>query len=127
MSVENRNEVAFCGILCGRCIKGREESKKRAAQILEDMKESNLDSWQQHEPKQEPFDYDDLKKGLRWLSSLDCDGCHSGDGYPDCIIRKCAEEKKLENCGECSEMPCDIVRKAREKMGIDVEANFKQH
>jgi hypothetical protein len=127
MPVINRNEIAFCGIDCGKCIKGKGESKKKAEQILEDMQESRLDHWQQHEPKQEPFKYNDLKKGLKWLTSLDCSGCHAGDGNPKCAIRKCAKEKKVNTCGECPEMPCNIVRKAKKEMSIDIEKNFKGH
>lgn len=124
MSVTDRNEIAFCGIDCGKCIKGKGESKKKAEDILEDIKESRLDDWQNHEPKPEQFNYNDLKKGLKWLASLDCNGCHSGGGNPDCIIRKCAQKKGLNNCGECPEMPCDIVRKFKEETEIDVEKNF---
>ena len=89
------------------------------------MEESSLDHWQENEPKEEPFDYSDLKKGLKWLASLDCAGCHAGDGNPGCIIRKCAEGKGIDNCGECPEMPCGIVKKARDEAGIDVEKNFE--
>ncbi|MFH0949241.1 MAG: DUF3795 domain-containing protein [Candidatus Aenigmatarchaeota archaeon] len=127
MPVKNRDEVSFCGILCGKCIKGKGESKKKSEQILEDMQESGLDHWQQHEPKQESFNYDDLKKGLKWLTSFDCNGCHAGGGNPECIIRKCAEEKRLNNCGKCPEMPCDIAKKAKEEQGIDIEKNFRNH
>jgi hypothetical protein len=127
MPVKNRNEMSFCGIPCGKCIKGKGETKKKAKQILEDIRESELDHWQQHEPKQNPFNYDDLKKGLNWLASLDCDGCHVGDGNPECVIRKCAKGKKLSNCRDCPELPCDIVRKTKKEIGIDIEKNFKKH
>ncbi len=126
ISVKDRNEISFCGISCGKCIKGKGEAKEKAEQILKDMEESELDRWQQHEPKQEPFNYDDLKKGLRWLASMDCNGCHEGDGYPECAIRACAEKKRVDNCGECSEMPCNVIRKAKEEMGVDVERNFNR-
>jgi hypothetical protein len=125
MPVTNKNEIAFCGIACGRCIKGRGEAKASARQILEDMQASELDRWQQHEPKQEQFDYDDLKKGLKWLTSLDCDGCHAEGCNPGCVIRKCAKEMGVDNCGVCPKMPCDIVMEKKEKTGIDIEKNFR--
>ena len=53
MSVKDRNEIAFCGITCGNCIKGKGESKKKAKEILDDIKESGLGHWQEYEPKQE--------------------------------------------------------------------------
>lgn len=127
MPVKNTNEISFCGIPCGKCIKGKAEFKEKTKQILNDIRESGLDRWQHHEPKQEFFNYDELKKGLNWLASLDCKGCHASGGNPQCMIRECAKEKKVNNCGECSEMPCDIVRKVKKETGIDVEKNFRKH
>ena len=120
--VVDMNEIAFCGLACGKCIKGKGETKECAMQILKDIQESGVDHWHHHEPKQ--FDYDDLKEGLMWLASFDCKGCHAGGGNPGCAIRKCAKEMGVDNCGECLKMPCNVVRAVKEQTGIAVEKNF---
>lgn len=121
MPVKNRDEIAFCGLRCGSCILGKGASKEKAKQILEEISDLDLDNWHEQLLKQEPFNYDDFKKGLKWLTTLDCNGCHAGGGDPECTIRKCGKEKGLSNCGECSEMPCDIMK----KWGIGMEKNFE--
>ena len=42
----------------------------------------------------------------------DCDGCKTETGRlyfgcKNCQIRKCAGEKKLENCAYCNDYPCE--------------------
>lgn len=46
----------------------------------------------------------------------DCDGCRIINGRLftgclNCIIRKCAMDKSLENCAYCSNYPCDILKR----------------
>ena len=43
---------------------------------------------------------------------INCDGCHSDSGRliaycQDCDIRKCGQEKQVDNCAACSDQPCD--------------------
>ncbi len=125
MPVKNKDERGFCGLQCGKCINGKGRTKENAKQILEDISDSALDTWQEHVPKKEPFNYEDLKKGLKWLTTLDCKGCHAGGGDPSCEFRKCGKKKGLSSCGECPKIhtPCDIVKKAKEQ-GVDIEKNF---
>jgi len=123
MPIADKNEISFCGLACGKCIKGKGQTMECAKRILEDIRESGVDNWQHHEPK--PFDYADLKKGLDWLASFDCAGCHAGGGNPECMIRKCARKTGVDHCGECPKMPCDTVRAFKENTGIDVERNFR--
>ena len=45
---------------------------------------------------------------------INCDGCLSTEGVhagycAECGIRKCALEKKVTNCGTCTEYPCKMV------------------
>ena len=41
-----------------------------------------------------------------------CKGCVTVDKpfWGDCIIKTCCESKSLNNCGECSEFPCDNLK-----------------
>ena len=120
------SEIAFCGIDCEKCVKFKGIFAEKAKEILKSIEESGLDHWQQHESREEEFNYNDFKKGLIWFEKhMQCPGCHAGGGNPDCIIRNCCKEKGVDNCNKCSEMPCDKVRKFKEEMGIDIEKNFK--
>ncbi len=42
-----------------------------------------------------------------------CQGCHGPKDVlwtEDCKIRECCvEEKKLKNCSQCSDFPCDLI------------------
>jgi hypothetical protein len=60
------------------------------------------------------FDYNEFRKGLAFFSDagswLVCQGsCRDGDGRPDCPMRNCCRERKLDNCFNCSYFPCDKV------------------
>lgn len=120
MPAKNKDEIAFCGLRCGDyCIQGKGVVKENAKQILEEIEAVSLDVWQESLPKKDPFNYDDLKKGLKWLSTFDCKGCHAGGGDPDCPIRKCAKKKGFNNCGECPDLPCDITEGMEGNFGKD--------
>ena len=70
------------------------------------------------------FDYASLRKGLKWMTRFKCDGCKSGGGNPECNLRKCAQEKGVENCGACAELPCTIIDEWKAQ-GIDITQNFR--
>jgi hypothetical protein len=120
-----KDEIAYCGIKCHRCIKFEGKHAENARKMLASINESGLDKWQAHDPKDEDFSYPDVKKGLVWFEkSMRCAGCHAGGGNPGCAIRECGRAKGVENCGLCAEMPCEKVRKFRDEMGIDVAKNL---
>jgi len=39
-----------------------------------------------------------------------CQGCLKGDGDPDCVVRKCAQEKNQANCAYCDDFDCDKLK-----------------
>ena len=42
-----------------------------------------------------------------------CQGCRSDKLYPhcsECQIRECAESKGINHCGDCTEIPCEMLR-----------------
>jgi hypothetical protein len=79
------------------------------------------------------FDYTEFRKGLAFFSDAEswlvCRGsCKSGDGRPDCPMRNCCREKKIDICFDCTEFPCEktgrnegMLIRAREykKLGKD--------
>ncbi len=41
-----------------------------------------------------------------------CGGCIETNGHPfhgECPVALCCQEKHIENCGECSELPCQLL------------------
>lgn len=119
-------EIAFCGLDCEKCVKFKDIFAEKAKEILKSIKESGLDRWQKHEPREEEFNYEDFKKGLKWFEKhMRCPGCNAGGGNPDCLIKKCCKDKVIKNCSVCSDFPCDKLKKFKEENNIDVENNFK--
>ena len=47
-----------------------------------------------------------------------CQGCQKGGGDPNCVVRKCAQEKKQANCAYCDDFDCDKL-----KSKMDLVAN----
>jgi len=50
----------------------------------------------------------------RSLEGFGCKGCRSGIlyshlGCSQCVIRACAEDRRLVHCGLCSEFPCERI------------------
>lgn len=43
---------------------------------------------------------------------FDCNGCVNVEKAPwgECEVKNCCEEKKLEQCGECNDFPCDMIK-----------------
>ena len=46
----------------------------------------------------------------------DCDGCRTENGRlfageQNCPVRRCAMEKRIENCAWCNDYPCDDLNK----------------
>jgi hypothetical protein len=39
-----------------------------------------------------------------------CEGCQKGGGEPDCAVRKCSEERNLENCAHCDDFGCEKLK-----------------
>lgn len=56
-----------------------------------------------------PFDYSELKKGLKWLINdrMVCQGCRSKGALMTCEIKNCAKNKGVAFCYQCEEFPCN--------------------
>jgi hypothetical protein len=84
-------------------------------------------------------DFEEFKRGLRWLASQDepCRGCRFGGGWswwPDCPVRDCVMERGLDFCHQCDDFPCTrlkeepllgrkkvIVETNEEMRGVDLD------
>ena len=106
MGEEELRLLGYCGLYCGLCAH-RNRIPQRAKVLLETLHEEGWDTW---------YKYDSSIKDtfpvfwelLESLTKLDCT-CRTGGGPPDCKIRNCAREKRVNACPFCSEYPCDQI------------------
>ncbi len=108
--------ITYCGFYCGCCARHRSFTEFRDAVhiIMELVLAHGFQHWMPEVVKE--FDYPEFIKGLDFLSREDswliCKrGCKGGDGRPDCEIRKCCTEHRIEICFDCKEFPCERIRK----------------
>ncbi|MCX6821049.1 MAG: DUF3795 domain-containing protein [Candidatus Aenigmarchaeota archaeon] len=98
------SDMGFCGIDCGKCELGNKVVSKNAETLKSGVEKYGISQWFQFIPvaDDEKFSFDELDKGLTWLAKYAaCPGCHADGGSPDCAVRKCAKEKKFEDCSSC--------------------------
>ncbi len=94
--------VAYCGLLCKTCPihlatrhENKDEQARMRAEIVKLCKEQYGISYK----------LEDI---------TDCDGCPTESARlfsasKNCLIRKCARAKKLENCAHCPEYACGTL------------------
>jgi hypothetical protein len=92
--------IAYCGLACHTCPiylatrqENKDEQRRMRAEISRLLKEQYGMNYQPEE-------------------ITDCDGCRTDgvrlfSGCMNCLIRKCAREKGLENCAYCTEYACE--------------------
>jgi len=92
-------KIAVCGLDCASCeayIATKRNDNKLKAKVAK--------KWSKE------FGYPNLK-----LEDINCLGCLSLTGpvfqnCQKCMVRKCALEKGLKNCGQCSDYPCKKIK-----------------
>ncbi len=47
-----------------------------------------------------------------YRESMNCKGCTKiiNPFYGECAVKKCAEKKEVQCCGECPEFPCELLK-----------------
>ena len=96
--------IAFCGLNCAACqiyLATREKDPEKQRRMKEQVVQAIKKYYGQEE---------------RVEDINDCDGCKTQSprlyhGCLNCQIKKCASEKRLENCAYCNEYPCDKLSK----------------
>ncbi|MFI3327108.1 MAG: DUF3795 domain-containing protein [Clostridia bacterium] len=51
--------------------------------------------------------------GCEWKESHGCGGCIETNGNPfhgECPVAKCCQSKKLMHCGQCENIPCELLK-----------------
>jgi hypothetical protein len=104
--------IAYCGLNCITCPiylatreKNPEERRRKREQIVIAIRKY-------------------LGEEKRVEDITDCDGCKAQSGrlYSDCQkcrIRKCARQKRLENCAYCRQYPCEKLTRFFDSEDID--------
>ncbi len=104
--IDYENMTAPCGIPCFECVafkaKSNEIIKKRISENLGlDYNKSDCEGCRN-------------KKGIGFLSEKNKifpDGkCLLMNDKGECLIYLCAESKKIHNCSECNDFPCDRLQ-----------------
>jgi hypothetical protein len=88
MEKEDRNLVGICGIYCGACPSYLAPRQNDIAELEKRAREKNFT-----------------------LEEARCDGCHSDNVMPTCVVcqagfRKCASEHGVTWCFECTDFSC---------------------
>jgi hypothetical protein len=92
-----KNQIGFCGIWCGSCVVGNGTLKLLTQKYEEIINNYGLEEWVSKD-----FEFREFMKGLESIQATPvCNGCLKEDGRPDCEMRTCASNKKLNDCSEC--------------------------
>ena len=93
--------LSYCGINCGECPAYLATKKNDEEEINKIASE-----WSSVAMKFSP-------------EEIYCDGCSNEKRHfswvPNCDIRICCTEKKLENCAYCDDFICEILKNSLEK------------
>jgi hypothetical protein len=107
--------VTHCGVYCGYCGRWHENAVVTclATELAELVDSHGYQAWMPTAVKE--FDYDGFRRALGFFSKKDSwlicyKGCKHGDGRPNCEIRDCCRERRVDLCFECEEFPCDVVK-----------------
>ena len=111
MSKDALRLIGYCGLYCGLCAH-RNRIPKRARLLQETLHDEGMDSWYRFVPSmKETFPV--FWKFLEQLARMDCT-CRTWGGPPNCKIRMCAKEKKVDTCPLCEEYPCELINNLAE-------------
>jgi hypothetical protein len=99
---ESLKYVTYCGLYCGLCSQ-RSRIPKQAKALRDSMAKDGFDQWGQDMPN-----FKEFWAFLNQWCDLNncCPGCRQGGGNPECEIRKCAQQRKVEFCPSCEDYPC---------------------
>ena len=105
--MDNLDLVTYCGLYCELCAQ-RGRIPTQATALKESMAKEGWDFFGE-------YIYDDFEDFWKILDTLSdknssCPGCRQGGGDPECKIRDCARENKVDVCPLCDDYPCDLIK-----------------
>ena len=94
--------ITYCGLYCENCaVKAKVEPASKT--LYNEMKKAGFEEIIHLIPGGDGF-WPFLKNMAEHGT---CISCREGGGNPNCIVRKCAEEKNVEMCALCESYPCE--------------------
>jgi hypothetical protein len=98
-------QIGPCGIICATCFLGKGTMSKTMADASQFIKMSGIKEWAYNVPEGSEINWFETEKALNWMQRYaTCAGCENGGGPPDCVIRLCSVERKIDLCNQCDEM-----------------------
>ena len=101
--------LAPCGLNCNKCFAYINGETRKASIKLQNL----LGSFDIYAERFSSFlpvfkNYPSFKSLLSYLTKENCSGCREGSClYPDCGVRDCYKNKKVDFCFQCNEFPCE--------------------
>ncbi|MHA2425155.1 MAG: DUF3795 domain-containing protein [Candidatus Thorarchaeota archaeon] len=111
----NSEMIACCGLDCSGCpaIKAKQNND-------DELRKKTAQDWSQPE-YEVPF------------QDVNCDGCRQSSDEtifkhwpPNCPVRNCVFERKLENCANCDDYICDKLDGVLKMMGSAAKDNLEK-
>ena len=98
----NREYICYCGLYCENCaVKVKVEPASKV--LYDEMKKAGFEDIIGMIPNGDTFWA--FLKGMAVQGV--CVSCREGSGNPQCAVRICAKEKKVETCALCESYPCE--------------------
>ncbi len=94
--------VAYCGLICKFCpirLATRQENKKEQARMRAEIVKLC----------EEQYGISYKLEDITNCAGCRTEGTRLFSASKNCLIRKCAREKKLENCAYCTEYACGML------------------
>ena len=98
--------VTYCGLYCKLCANLARIPQQSSA-LRRTLQREGWEYFGQYCLQ----NFKEFWAALGKLSQSDqtCKGCRGGCGDPECGIRKCAQERKVDVCSSCPEFPCQHI------------------
>ncbi|MFX1572510.1 MAG: DUF3795 domain-containing protein [Promethearchaeota archaeon] len=103
------NILAPCGLNCYKCFANSEGAIRKTGIKLKNLLGS-FDIYAERFSSFQPIfkKYPSFKALLTYLTEENCERCRKGTCiYPDCGVKDCYKDKKIDFCFQCDEFPCE--------------------
>lgn len=125
----DREQTACCGLYCGDCIPANHALFDTAGTLRQQLDDCRFDEYARYKSaRNKAFSgYPAFRELLDAILTLQCPAtCYHGGGNPDCVIRACAREKRLEGCWQCAGFEtCDRLAPMCAAHGDTVKHNLR--
>jgi len=125
----DREQTACCGLYCGDCIPSNQSLFDNAARLRQQLDDCQFDAYARlKSTSNKAFNaYGTFREVLDAILTLQCTKtCFHGGGNPDCGIRACAREKRLEGCWQCARFEtCGLLKPMCAGHGETVKHNLR--